>query len=148
MVVLESTDQFSPNSIGLNSIGTRFPMFNTPLGWAYLAFCREEEQQEILEHLRKSLDPNDAPARNPASVHRMIKSIRANGYASSQELRPERCSGIALPILHRRAVLGCIGTVWSAALMSHARAVPKCLPVLQEAKLAIEAGLDAASAEW
>jgi IclR family mhp operon transcriptional activator len=147
MVVLESTDQFSPNSIGLNSIGTRFPMLNTPLGWAYLAFCREAEQREILEHLRKSPDPDDAPARDQAFVDRMLGTIRATGYATSQELPPERCSGIALPIMHRRAVVGCIGSVWSAALFSHERVVPKSLPVLQEAKHAIEAGLDAASAE-
>jgi IclR family mhp operon transcriptional activator len=148
MVIRESTDRFSPNSIGLNAIGTRFPMFNTPLGWAYLAFCREEERKEILDHLRKSLNPDDAPARDPAFVHRMINSIRANGYSSSHELRPERCSGIALPILHQGAVLGCIGTVWLAALLSHERAIPRCLPVLHAAKLAIEEGLNSASTEW
>jgi IclR family mhp operon transcriptional activator len=148
MVILESTDQFSPKSIGLNAIGRRFPMLNTPLGWAYLAYCREEERQAILEHLRKSADPDDAPARNPDFVDRMIAGIRECGYASSKELPPERCSGIALPILHGGTVLGCIGTVWTATQLSHERAVPECLPVLQEAKLAIEAALDGASTDW
>jgi IclR family mhp operon transcriptional activator len=123
-------------------------MLNTPLGWAYLAFCRKEEQKEIRAHLCKSPHPDDAPARDPLFVDRMIASIRAKGYASSEKLRPERCSGIALPIMHRRAVVGCIGTVWSAALLSHERAVPRSLPVLQEAKLAIESGLNAAATEW
>jgi len=148
MFVRESTDRFSPNSIGLNAIGTRFPMFKTPLGWAYLAFCREKERKEILDHLRKSLNPDDAPARDPAFVHRMIDSIRADGYASSQELRPERCSGIALPILHQGAVLGCLGAVWLTALLSYERAIPRCLPVLHEVKLAIEKGLKSAGTEW
>jgi IclR family mhp operon transcriptional activator len=148
MVIRESTDRFSPNSIGLNAVGMRIPMFHTPLGWVYLAFCREEERKEILMHLRKSENPVDSPAREPALVHRMIKSIRANGYSSSQVLRPQRCSGIALPILHRGAVLGCIGAVWLTALLSHKRAIPQCLPVLQEAKLAIEEGLKAANADW
>jgi IclR family mhp operon transcriptional activator len=148
MVILESTDLFSPKSIGLNAIGRRFPMLNTPLGWAYLAYCRQEDREEILEHLRKSADPDDAPARDLAFVDRKIAATRAHGYASSQELPPERCSGIALPILHGGVVLGCIGTVWTATQLSHERAVPECLPVLQEAKLAIETALDGASADW
>jgi IclR family mhp operon transcriptional activator len=148
MVILESTDQFSPKAIGLNAIGRRFPMLNTPLGWAYLAYCRVEERQAILEHLRKSADPDDAPARDLAFVDRMIATTRANGYASSQELPPERCSGIALPVLHCEAILGCIGTVWPATQLSHEQAVPECLPVLQEARLAIETALDGASADW
>jgi DNA-binding IclR family transcriptional regulator len=78
----------------------------------------------------------------------MITSIRANGYSSSRELRPHRHGGIALPILHQGVVLGCIGSVWLTALLTHERAIPRCLPVLREAKLAIEAGLNSASTEW
>jgi IclR family mhp operon transcriptional activator len=148
MVIMESTDQFSPKSIGLHSIGRRFPMLNTPLGWAYLAYCREEDRNEILAHLRKSSDPDDAPARDLRFVDRMIAGIREQGYASSQQLPPERCSGIALPILHGGAVLGCIGTVWTAAQLSHERAVPECLPVLREARVAIEAALDSTTTDW
>lgn len=148
MVIRESTDRFSPNSIGLNAVGSRIPMLNTPLGWAYLSFCREGERNEILMHLRKSRDPADSPARDASFVQRMVNSIRADGYASSHALRPDRCGSIALPVLHQDAVVGCIGTVWLTALLSHERAIPRCLPVLQEARHAIEEGLKSAGAEW
>lgn len=148
IIILESTDRFSPNSIGLNAIGTKFPMFKTPLGWAYLAYCREEERKEILDHLRKSSSPDDAPARDPAFVEHMVSTILANGYSSSIELRPERYSSIALPILNQGALLGCIATVWPSALLNHERAIPRCLPVLKDAKMAIEAGLDSANTKW
>jgi IclR family mhp operon transcriptional activator len=123
-------------------------MFKTPLGWAYLAYCRDVERREILDHLRKSLNPDDAPARDPAFVESMTCTILANGYASSSELRPDRYSSIALPIMNQGVVRGCIATLWPSALLSHERAIPRYLPVLQEAKVAIEAGLNSAGTEW
>jgi IclR family mhp operon transcriptional activator len=149
MAVQESTDRFTPNSIGLSAVRTRLPMLSTPLGWAYLAFCRDEQRCEILAHLRKSQAPEDRAACDSLHVNRLIRSVRANGYCSSAELLPyDRCSSIALPVLYQSTVLGCISTVWLSSLVTHEAGIRRYLPVLRETKAEIEHNLKTAGIEW
>jgi IclR family mhp operon transcriptional activator len=147
MVVQESTDRFSPKSIGLSAVGTRIPMLSTPLGWAYLAFCRDEQRLEILAHLSKSEAPENRAARDSLHVNRMIRSVHANGYCSS-ELPYKRNSSIALPVLYQSTVLGCISTVWPSSLLTHEAAIRRYLPVLREVKAEIELNLETAGIDW
>ena len=147
MVVHESTDRFSPNSIGVSAVGTRIPMLSTPLGWAYLAFCPDEQRREILAHLRKSQAPENRAAQDSLHVNRMIRWVQANGYCSS-ELPYKRNSSIALPVLYQSGVLGCISTVWPSSLLTHEAAIRRCLPVLREAKAEIERNLETAGIDW
>jgi len=148
MAVQESTDRFTSNSIGLSAVGTRFPMLSTPMGWAYLAFSGDEPRREILAHLRKSQAPEDRVACDALHVNRMIRSVRAKGYCSSEELPYRHCSSIALPVVYQSTVLGCISTVWLSSLVTHEAAIPCYLPVLREAKAEIEHNLETAGIDW
>jgi len=144
IVVRESTDRFSPQSIGLGAVGRRIPMLVTPLGWAYLAFSRDEQRREILAHLRKSQAPEDRAARDPNHIIHMIRSAQANGYCASDEVPYKRCSSIALAVLSKGRVFGCISTVWPSSLITREAAISRFLPVLREAKEEIEHNLETA----
>jgi IclR family mhp operon transcriptional activator len=149
IAVRESTDRFAPNSFGgLSAIGDRIPMLSTPLGWAYLAFCGDEQRREILAHLCKSQAPEDRVARDSHHINQMIRSVHANGYCASDELQYKRNSSIALPVLCRGRVFGCISTVWPSYLITQEAAVSRCLPVLREAKAEIEHNLETAGIDW
>ncbi|KKB61741.1 hypothetical protein WM40_21530 [Robbsia andropogonis] len=148
IVVRESTDRFSPQSIGLGAVGRRIPMLSTPLGWAYLAFARDEQRHEILAHLRKSQAPEDRVARDPHHIIHMIRSVQVNGYCASDEVPYKRCSSIALAVLSQGRVFGCISTVWPSSLIAQEAAISRCLPVLREAKAEIEHGLETAGIDW
>lgn len=148
LAVRESTDRFSPNSIGTSAIGRRIPMLSTPLGWAYLAFCSDQQRREILSQLRKSDAPEDRAARDSLHVSRQIRSIREQGYCASDEMQYKHLSSIALPVLGRGMVLGCISSVWPSALQTREAAVAGCLPVLKEAKAEIEQNLKTAGLDW
>jgi len=144
IVVRESTDRFSPQSIGLGAVGRRIPMLSTPLGWAYLAFTRDEHRSEILAHLRKSKAPEDRVARDSHHIIHMIRSVQADGYCASDEVPYKRCSSIALAVMNRGSVLGCISTVWPSSMISEESAISRCLPLLREAKAEIEHNLETA----
>ena len=148
ITVRESTDRFSPNSIGTCAVGIRIPMLSTPLGWAYLAYCSDEQRSEILTQLRRSPAPENRVARDALRVNREIRSIRDSGYCLSDETQYKRRSSIALPVLSRGMVLGCISTVWPSALQTRQAAIASCLPILREAKSEIEDKLDSAVVEW
>jgi IclR family mhp operon transcriptional activator len=148
IAVRESTDRFSPNSIGTCAVGMRIPMLSTPLGWAYLAFCSDEQRNEILTHLRRSQAPEDRVARDSLHVSREIRAVRANGYCVSDDVQYKHRSSIALPVLSRGMVLGCISTVWPSTLQTRQAAIAGCLPILREAKAEIEHKLDSAELDW
>jgi IclR family mhp operon transcriptional activator len=148
IAVRESTDRFSPNSIGTCGVRMRIPMLSTPLGWAYLAFCSAEQRHEILAQLRKSPAPQDRAAWDLLHVSRKIWSVRADGYCASDDTQYKHRSSIALPVLCRGMVLGCISTVWPSTLLSREAAIARCLPVLREAKQEIERKLEIAGVDW
>jgi IclR family mhp operon transcriptional activator len=148
IVVRESTDRFSSQSIGLGAVGTRIPMLSTPLGWAYLAFSGDDQRREILTHLRKSKAPEDRIAWDSHHINHMIRSIRANGYCASDEIPYKRCSSVALAVQCRGRVFGCISTVWPSSLIAEETAISRFLPVLREAKAEIEHNLETAGIDW
>lgn len=148
MVVRESTDRFTPLSIGLRAVGREIPMLSTPLGWAYLAFSSDEQRREILAHLRRSQAPEDRVARDPHHIMHMIRTIQAAGYCASDDTSYKRCGSVALAVVSRGRVFGCISTVWPASLVAEDAAIARLLPVLREAKAEIEHQLESEEIAW
>lgn len=148
MVVRESTDRFTPQSIGLRAVGRWIPMLSTPLGWAYLAFSGDEQRREILAHLRKSPAPENRMARDPHHINHVIRTVQADGYCASDEIAYKRCGSIALPVLCGGRVFGCISTVWPSSLIAEQTAIARLLPVLRGAKAEIEHELASTGFDW
>lgn len=141
MVIRESTHSFSPFSVDVGMIGRKRHLLKSPLGRAYLAFCPEEERQDILTSLRRSQDPDNALSRDEAFLEKMIASSRANGYSNCRELEHVRCASIAVPVMFKQRVIACINIVWVAATIDYDEVVTRYLPELVQTKLDMEAGL-------
>jgi IclR family mhp operon transcriptional activator len=109
------------------------PMHSTrvgqPIGWlltgvgrAYLAFCPEQERQDILARLRKSDDPDDRLARDPKRFDRVLAETRQRGYGTRDATftgwshgatpRDDGLAAIAVPLCDRARVHGSINILW------------------------------------
>jgi IclR family mhp operon transcriptional activator len=141
MIIRESTHSFSPFSVDVGMIGRKRHLLKSPLGRAYLAFCPEDEREDILASLRGSQDPDNALSRDEAFLQKMISSSHANGYSNCRDLEHPKCASIAVPIMYQQSVIACINIVWVAATIDYDEVVSRYLPDLLQTKLDMEAGL-------
>lgn len=141
MVIRQSTHRSSPFSIDVGMIGRRRHMLTSPLGRAYLAFCPEDERSEILSHLRRSNDPENALSHDEAFLANIIATSRANGYSTCRELSHPKCASMAVPVLCGSNVIACINVVWVASIIDYDEAIARYLPELLSTKAKMEAGL-------
>ena len=141
MVIRESTHSFSPFSVDVGMIGRQRHLLKSPLGRAYLAFCPDEERNEILDSLRRSHDPDNALSRDEAFLEKMISSSRAQGYSNCRELEHPKCASIAVPVMYKQRVMACINIVWVATTVDYDEVITRYLPDLLQTKRDMEAGL-------
>ena len=109
-----------------------FPMLDSALGRAYLAFCQKGERALILKVLAASSAPHLRPARDPEPLERLFATIRRNGYAVTGPIAGDRGLGLALPLVKKRQVLASITMRIYRSSMSEAEAARRYLPALQE----------------
>lgn len=144
MLVRETTHRFSPLSFHRAMIRQRMPLLFTASGRAYLAFCGEEEREQILHLLVSGNDEQAQFARNRVLVERMLQKVREQGCATNdgewqQQLK---IGAIALPIHHAGHLLACINVVFLKKAISIEDAKLRFLPELARAVSRIEAALD------
>ena len=146
LVIRDTTHRMAPLSIDRNMVGRSLPLLGSSAGLAYLAFTAPSERKTLLALLASSDDPADAPARDRASVERILAETRRRGYGMRQggPIWPHTGS-IALPILVSGRVIGCINVIWMARVISHREGVARCLAPLRATKAQIEAALEAAA---
>lgn len=144
MLVRETTHRFSPLSFHRAMIRQRMPLLFTAAGRAYLAYCGEEERQQLLRLLVAGNDEQANFARNSVLVEQMLEKVRRQGYATNDGEWSEqlKVSAIAMPIFHKEQVLACINVVFLRKAMSAGQAVEHLLPALTAAVRKIEARLD------
>lgn len=142
MVIQETTHGRSPLSIDRGMTGVRMPVLRTSAGRAYLSFCPEEERHLILDHLRRLNIEEDQPFLQEPMLSHLIEETRSRGFAvrDSGEFRLETAS-IAVPILSRGAVLGCISLIWIRSAMTTRRAIDEYGAPLREIADKIAASL-------
>jgi IclR family mhp operon transcriptional activator len=133
MVVRYSTIPSSPLSLLHSSINMRLSVVARALGRAYLAFCPPDEQAVILAVVRQSKHPEDALARRPREVARMLAEVRRRGYAvRDPKVRPVS-STLAVPLHEGERVIGSLGMTWFASVMTPEKAVKQHFGDLKEA---------------
>jgi IclR family mhp operon transcriptional activator len=134
MVVRETTHQRSPLSVDRDMVGLEVPMLRTACGRAYLAFCAEAEQREIIQHLKTLNDPEDEPYIADNAIREVLALSRRQGYAGRfNEPFVPRTSSIAMPILVNGYARGCIAVVWLTSAMPFNRAIRQFVPPIREA---------------
>lgn len=140
MLVRETTHRFSPLSFHRAMIRQRMPVLFTAAGRAYLAYCSDEERQEILRLIIAGDDEHASLARNRVLVTQMLDKVRRQGYASNdgEWSQQAKIGAIALPVRHKGNILACINVVFLKKAMKVPEAAQRYLSELQLAVAKIE----------
>lgn len=140
MVVRETTHKFSRLSFHRNMVGRRLPMLRSATGRAYLAFCPDNERQSILELLQSRDDEQGALARDRDYVHSVLTRTRHQAYGANYGDWGEegKIAAIALPIMNKGRVLGCLNLIYIKQAMTIEEAEKKYLQKMIETVTAIE----------
>jgi len=144
MQLVETSRSHSYFLLNRLQIGFRINMLLSAPGRAYLAFCPHDEREEILSLLRSEKDPGHYLANSPGRINRILQETRECGYAKRERTwgghynEPkakynDRLSAIAVPILGRERVLGCINLVWFERLFRQEEMAEKHLSDLKKA---------------
>jgi len=141
MYLRDTARRFSPFSVDWITVGERFPMMISGAGRAYLTFCPEEEQNEILELLRGSSDKFDLLVNKPGYVKKFIEATRRQGYGlrCREHIYDGRTDSVAVPIRIGTRVLGTIGIVGIASAITGQELADRHLTPLLVARDKLEA---------
>ncbi len=140
MYIRETTRSYSPFTIDWVSVGERLPMLVTSVGRAYLSFCPEPEQLEILESLQRSDDEFDQLANDKIYVRNMINWTRKHGYGKRDDgfhtLR--KTSSIAVPIMNESRVAATLAITFISSAATPEEIAARHLEALKSAAHKIE----------
>jgi IclR family mhp operon transcriptional activator len=127
-----------------DKLGFKINMLRSAVGRAYLAYCADDEREEILAELRSSARKGDAIAKSPRMIQALLTETRRLGYGTREASfggdydRPKSeyndgLAALAVPILTEdERVLGCINIVWVERLFKAADMADKHLKDLQQ----------------
>jgi IclR family transcriptional regulator, mhp operon transcriptional activator len=110
------------NTASRTRVGQSVNWLLSGVGRAYLAFCPEQERNDILQLLRSSDKPKDRLARDPKRLDRILAETRARGYGTRDPIFTggnfgippfdDGLAAIAVPLLDRTRVHGSINILW------------------------------------
>lgn len=144
MEVCETNRAQSYFMIRRDKIGFKVNMLRSAVGRAYLAYCPDEEREEILTQLKTSGNKGDTMARSPKMIHALLEETRKLGYGTRDSSfggdydRPKSeyndgLAAMAVPILTQEGtVLGCVNIVWVERLFKVSVMADKYLKDLQQ----------------
>lgn len=145
VIIRFSTVPDSPVSPFHSTVNRRLNLLTRGMGLAYFAFLEGDEAELITDVLRRSDDPENALSHHPADLDRLVKKVRANGYATRSSLvEPRNSNTIAVPIMGSSGkVLASLGlTYFTSAFPSEQEACARYAPVLLSAASAIAEDLE------
>ena len=140
MLVLESNRRLSSIRVNRQALGARPHMLWSAMGRAYLAFCADDEREEILAALRASTAAEDRLARNRRRVEKLLAETRTKGYGVRgigygvlDIGRARQVSAIAVPVLHAGSVIASVNCVWLIDVLEERQVVERYLAPLRAA---------------
>ena len=140
MWIRETTRPLSPLTIDRSVAGTRASLLGTAAGRAYLAFCREEECEQIVRNLQFSPEPGNELALVPQRLNALLADVKAKGYGYRYGEPPVDSAAIAVPIMCGDRVFGCVNMTFMAATLTPDKAAAQYLTALREAADTIAKG--------
>jgi IclR family mhp operon transcriptional activator len=150
MVLLETTRPRAGLGLFRDEIGQQINMPHSAVGRAYLAFCPERERAMLIRHAFKparKLPSMTSSERPEAALEKLLSAVRTRGYAvrdplfgrrdQNDRLADDHLAAIAVPILSKAGVLGCINLVWPKKFDLERRIVGLHLSDLQRTAAAL-----------
>ena len=115
------------------------PILGSSSGKVYLAFSSAEDQDAILNNVRRANEPNCN--RVMARLQAEIRQVREQGYASYDRIRhtanPGKTSAISVPVLRDRICHGTLTLAVFSSAMTLPAAVKAYMPDLKACSEAI-----------
>ena len=123
MELRETSRPNSPFLINLDQIGFQVSIPLSAAGRAYLAFCGDEEQADLLARVRESDDPQNKSARDISAFEEVLRTVRRQGYAvrdpsfgggqrALRSLYDDGLQAIAVPVSAADKTHGIIALQW------------------------------------
>ncbi|WP_279609245.1 IclR family transcriptional regulator domain-containing protein [Burkholderia anthina] len=143
MMLCDSNRTRSYFTINRDKIGYEINILRSAVGRAYLAFCPDDEREEILESLRHTRRAGDELAGNRRYVAQMLRETRLQGYGARErtfggsydQLRTtynDGLSALSVPVPRPDGgVAGCINIVWIERLFKVSEMAERHLRDLQ-----------------
>lgn len=136
MMIAVTSREYGTMSLN-RQVGARLPLLMSSLGRAYLAFCSQEEIAAVLDRLRMSTNPFDAPAKNRSKIMEMLDETRARGYAVPDpkyvaQVYQNQVNGFSAPLIVDDRVIGAVNIMYHSATMTPEVAEATLLPQLLE----------------
>ncbi|MGE0424802.1 MAG: helix-turn-helix domain-containing protein [Reyranellaceae bacterium] len=125
-----TTSPESPLSFEPTGYADRFPVLESAIGRAWLAFCPEDERRTILREIETGGGTGREAVRDAGALHAALAEIRAQGFAFTRSTRQDRLNGLAVPILGGGHVLGCLSMRFPKSAMSESEAARRYLAPL------------------
>jgi IclR family mhp operon transcriptional activator len=125
-----TTSPESPLSFEPTGYADRFPVLESAIGRAWLAFCPEDERRAILREIEATGGAGREAVREAGALHAALAEIRAQGFAFTRSTRQDRLNGLAVPILGAGHVLGCLSMRFPKSAMSESEAARRYLAPL------------------
>ena len=125
-----TTSPESPLSFEPTGYADRFPVLESAIGRAWLAFCPEDERRAILREVDAGGGAGRDVVREAGALHAALAEIRAQGFAFTRSTRQDRLNGLAVPILGAGHVLGCLSMRFPKSAMSESEAARRFLAPL------------------
>jgi IclR family mhp operon transcriptional activator len=147
MMVRDSTHSLTALTFNNYHPGYTLPILECATGRAYLAFCPDEERENVLDSMKalQTERPVGAEVLPFFESGVMVKDIRAQGYATKGRNpyteNPGKTSSIALPLFDGDELVGCMAVVFFAVAMKMEKAIETFLPELQATAAEISSAL-------
>lgn len=125
MVIRYSTIPLSPLSLHHSSLGMRLSMISRALGRAYLAFCDAEEQDALINVLRKSDQPEDAAAQDEHILRAILRETHERGLATRDPHVRTVSNTLAVPVYEDSRVVASVGLTFFSSAMAPEEAIDR-----------------------
>jgi IclR family mhp operon transcriptional activator len=136
MILVRSTRDEGPLSMNRRT-GFRAPILATSLGLAYLAFCGDEEREQIIATLAANPSDWNDLARHPRKLKTVLETVRQQGYATmSPDYSKREFSAtvwaIGAPIMSAGRIFGTINIMMLRSAVTPQMAEEKLVGPLKE----------------
>ena len=140
MWIRETTRPASTLTIDRGVVGIRFPLLLSATGRAYLAWCPDDERDQILGNIVDGCEDGYRLAEERDRLERLLGETRQRGYGQRFGEAPIESGAIAVPILARDHVLGCVNMTFIRRSLDPAEAAKRYLGQMQDAAARIAEG--------
>lgn len=148
MMLRESTHAIAPFTLNVYHPGYTLPLLDSSSGKAYVAFSDETEQEEVLEHVRRTNAVN-APRLVPR-LKAVLSEIRDKGYSVQDRLKhtanPGKTSAISVPIMGQTKCEGTVTLAFFCSTMTLPHAIESYFPGIRRTAECIAQDLAASRA--